>query len=157
MCVVYGGLQYVWFYANWAPSFFLSLSPSCSQALYLTGQNKLAGWMTGLLACWLVSWPSRMLLYHANGMNHAYWSLLPTDWLTQHSTQLNSTELNSSRIESRQVKSTVPVAKCRRRLHRRCCRRFKLYFFSLALLTINKKRKCKRRKPNSIELKTENN
>lgn len=155
MCVVYGGLQYVWFYANWARSLFffpLALKPF----IWLAKTSWLAGW----LACWLVSWPSRMLLYHANGMNHAYWSLLPTDWLTQHSTQLNSTELNWTQVESHWVKSTVPVAKCRRRLHRRCCcRRYKpaFSFFSLALLTINKKRKCKRRKPNSIELKTENN
>lgn len=159
MCVVYARLQYVWFYANWARTLRTLPLPPPSQALYLTGQNKLAGWMTG----WLASWPSRMLLYHANGMNHAYWSLVPTDWLTQtlsaaqlYRTELSWTELKSSRVESSQRcllpsaggASIVVVAVVDLSQH---------LFFSLALLTINKKRKCKRRKPNSIELKTENN
>lgn len=123
-----------------------SHSPSSSFALSspLFDWPKQVGWLddwlTGLLACWLVSWPSRMLLYHANGMNHAYWSLVPTDWLTQtlsaaqlYRTELSWTELKSSQVKSNRVKSTVPVAKCRRRLHRRrCCRRFKptFIFFS---------------------------
>lgn len=166
MCVVYARLQYVWFYANWART--LPLPPPPSQALYLTGQNKLAGWMTGWLACWLVGWLVGPLGCYCTMpiawiMHIDLWSPLTDS--PKHSAQLNSTELNwaelnSSQVKSNRVKSTVPVAKCRRRLHRRrCCRRFKptFIFFSLALLTVNKKRKCKRRKPNSIELKTENN
>lgn len=138
MCVVYARLQYVWFYANWART--LPLPPPPSQALYLTGQNKLAGWMTGWLACWLVGWLVGPLGCYCTMpiawiMHIDLWSPLTDS--PKHSAQLNSTELNwaelnSSQVKSNRVKSTVPVAKCRRRLHRRCCRRFKptFIFFS---------------------------
>lgn len=166
MCVVYARLQYVWFYANWARTLPLPSPPS--QALYLTGQNKLAGWMTGWLACWLVGWLVGPLGCYCTMpmawiMHIDLWSPLTDS--PKHSAQLNSTELNWAELNSTQVKSSriessqrcllpsaggasIVVAVIALSQH---------LFFSLALLTVNKKRKCKRRKPNSIELKTENN
>lgn len=136
-----------------APSLFLRL---LKPFIWLAKTSWLAGW----LADWLVGPLGCYCTMPMAWIMHIdLWSPLTDS--PKHSAQLNSTELNWAELNSSQVESSqrcllpsaggasiVVVAVVDLSQH---------LFFSLALLTINKKRKCKRRKPNSIELKTENN
>lgn len=111
-----------------APSLFLRL---LKPFIWLAKTSWLAGWLTdwlvGPLGCYCTM-PMAWI------MHIDLWSPLTDS--PKHSAQLNSTELNWAELNSSRVKSTVPVAKCRRRLHRRrCCRRFKptFIFFSCSV------------------------
>lgn len=134
-----------------APSLFLRL---LKPFIWLPKTSWLAGW----LADWLVG---PLGCYCPCQWHESCILISGPHWLTHPNTQRSSTLPNWTELNWTQVKlsqrcllpsaggaSIVVVAVVDLSQH---------LFFSLALLTINKKRKCKRRKPNSIELKTENN